>query len=737
MTAPLKTRSRTLDTARMRVVRLLAVLVLVAVLLGFDVVGQVRSAGSVAHAVEPDIDRVDLAQVAREADPVVREESDPETAHDHAHGLADALHDGSADPTQGRLDTGGPTGEAEPESWVEETIARVDDRPEVLTAEIAADGFDVLGVTWDAGSTSPLEAVVTVRVREQGEWSDWTVLPPVDGAPDDGTAEAAAATGDAATEPLVVGGADRFQVRIDTVAGVSPDGVEAVVVDGGESAADPGAAAGTLSSAGAAQRPGVVTRDRWGADESLRSCNPEAMSRLKAGTVHHTAGTNSYQPGDSAGIVRGIYAYHTRTLGWCDIGYNFLVDKYGQIFEGRLHSVNRPTLGAHAGGFNQDTVGVATMGEYTSAGVTGPMAESVSRVLAWQLDAHGVDPQGSTSLTSQGGGTSRYAAGTTVTLPTIFGHRDVGSTGCPGDNLYGMLTSIRLRVAELMYPTPVLAPADVVLVSPGSSTSLSSARTAPGRPVSFAVSPTALGGSDPTSWRFFAFGRGGLERPDLVAVKVAGSGSGRVEVHTLTGDSNYTQFSVHAATPLPDNLDMSQWQFGVGSYMRSGRPDLFAIRTVGGASGRMEVHTLSAASNYQQWVVHAATPLRYVGANAGAMLVGDDGQYGDVSLILFAQGTGSGRTEVHRLDARSNYSRFNLQTGTALGPVSPDSVKFSWGDWGNDGRLDLWAVPTATTGTGAVELHVVDGGSNFANWALHATTNAPLSASTQVTVRAR
>ena len=96
----------------------------------------------------------------------------------------------------------------------------------------------------------------------------------------------------------------------------------------------------------------------------MRCPNPQYDKVIRAGIVHHTAGSNEYAPEDSAGIIRSIYEYHTRTLGWCDIAYNALVDKYGQVFEGRAGGIDRPVEGAHTGGFNRDTWGVAMLGNF-------------------------------------------------------------------------------------------------------------------------------------------------------------------------------------------------------------------------------------------------------------------------------------------------------------------------------------------------------------------------------------
>jgi hypothetical protein len=101
---------------------------------------------------------------------------------------------------------------------------------------------------------------------------------------------------------------------------------------------------------------------RVGAVESIRRAAPEYSSTVKAAVIHHTGQTNRYAPSESAALIRADYLYHVRTRGWNDIGYNFLVDRYGRVFEGRYGGVTRAVLGAHAGGFNTYTTGVPCSG---------------------------------------------------------------------------------------------------------------------------------------------------------------------------------------------------------------------------------------------------------------------------------------------------------------------------------------------------------------------------------------
>ncbi len=205
--------------------------------------------------------------------------------------------------------------------------------------------------------------------------------------------------------------------------------------------------------------PNIISRAQWGADEGMR-CGPTVYDNgVRAGVVHHTAGSNDYAPEDSAAIVRAIYAYHTRTLGWCDIAYNALVDKYGQVFEGRAGGITRPVQGSHTGGFNRDTWGVAMLGDFDDTPPSEIQLRTVGRLLGWRLSMDHVDPKGTVVLTSAGGSYTHFPAGATPTLPTIFAHRDVGNTDCPGNAGYAALPEIRDIAARFNDPP---GPADLI-----------------------------------------------------------------------------------------------------------------------------------------------------------------------------------------------------------------------------------------------------------------------------------
>ncbi len=219
------------------------------------------------------------------------------------------------------------------------------------------------------------------------------------------------------------------------------DDVQAVFIDGKADAGD--GIDPIVDAKNITGMPRVITRAGWGANEGARCRNATYDDSVKATTVHHTAGSNNYTQAQAAGIVRGIYQYHAQTLGWCDVGYNALVDKFGNIYEGRYGGLDKNVQGAHAGGFNKNTWGISMMGDYSSVQPSQAMINSVGNMLGWRMKVAGVNPKGSTSLTSAGSSYTKFPYGTQVQLPNIFAHRDVGNTTCPGNAGYAQMDNIR------------------------------------------------------------------------------------------------------------------------------------------------------------------------------------------------------------------------------------------------------------------------------------------------------
>ncbi|WP_414168898.1 N-acetylmuramoyl-L-alanine amidase [Streptoverticillium reticulum] len=194
-------------------------------------------------------------------------------------------------------------------------------------------------------------------------------------------------------------------------------------------------------------RPRIVTRAGWGADESMRERQFAYTKTVKAAFVHHTASGNGYSCSEASSVIRGIYRYHVVSSGWRDIGYNFLVDKCGTVYEGRAGGVAKAVKGAHTLGFNTNSMGIAVIGTFSKNSAPGAAVDAVARLAAWKLGLFGINPKGSVSLVSGGG--NLYKKGTTVKVKAISGHRDGYATECPGDKLYSRLGTIRSTAARL------------------------------------------------------------------------------------------------------------------------------------------------------------------------------------------------------------------------------------------------------------------------------------------------
>ena len=324
--------------------------------------------------------------------------------------------------------------------------------------------FSMFALTW---REAPEVTAFFRAERPDGSWSEWF-------AADAQNAPGEQGNGLLGTEPVYVGrttavqvstfglnvfgesledlvdvvkraGAGDFAGLADLLGPVALHDVQGVFIDGGVT---PEGIEPVADDSDVTGMPRVITRAGWGADESIRSQNPTYDEKLVAATVHHTAGANNYSQAEAAGIVRGIYKYHTAVLGWGDIGYNALVDKYGNIYEGRYGGLTKNVQGAHAGGFNKGTFGISMMGDYSTAHPTPAMINSVGAMIGWRMRIAGLDPSGKATLTSQGYKTAKYGAGQQATLPSIFAHRDVGDTTCPGAAGYAQMDRIRDIAAQ-------------------------------------------------------------------------------------------------------------------------------------------------------------------------------------------------------------------------------------------------------------------------------------------------
>lgn len=347
--------------------------------------------------------------------------------------------------------------------------------PDILTPELDTTPFLVLGVTWQ--SAPELDGVVIrYRVRESGKWTDWEAVGSSDIAPDADREDAPDSTPRGATDPIVTSGSDGLQLWAQAENGIVT-GLKAVLIDPGPDP-DPAVAMRlAVASIPVPGQPAIISRSGWGADESMRTCQPDYSSQMSTAAIHHTASANAYGADEVPGILRGFLAYHTRAesgggRGWCDIGYNFLVDRFGRIFEGRAGGITSTVVGVHTGGFNSRTIGIAAIGEFGAAAVPDVMTAALAALVAWKFSIHGITAGTSVQMVS-GGGASKYPAGTVVTFPTIYGHRDAQLTSCPGQNLYDLLPYLQTRVSELANPAVSVSPRgtwDSVTTTPTSIT---------------------------------------------------------------------------------------------------------------------------------------------------------------------------------------------------------------------------------------------------------------------------
>lgn len=362
-------------------------------------------------------------------------------------------------------------------------------RKRARLARTDTEEFSLLGVSW-TGAAGGLDGTAQVRTRgvATGEWSGWRSLDvtplPVD--PHEPGAEEARG----ASEPLWAGPSDGVEARVVAADGSSaaglPKGLEVSLVDPGVTAAEvrnkgldatTGAATGLSNTAfvvedptatpsdsaapalapaplaSTVKQPPIVSRARWGADESTVTGSPKYIEKISAVFVHHTAGTNAYSCAQSPALIRAIMAYDIQTAGRSDIGHNFLVDKCGRIFEGRAGGAARAVRGDHTPGFNGDSVGIAVLGDFeggsgTAAGrPTRAAWESVARLAAWKLGQYGGDPNGTVKLTASKD-TGKYAKGEKATLKVISGGKDAATTTSPGRNLSSKLAEIRRYAAS-------------------------------------------------------------------------------------------------------------------------------------------------------------------------------------------------------------------------------------------------------------------------------------------------
>ncbi|MEU1050977.1 N-acetylmuramoyl-L-alanine amidase [Streptomyces sp. NPDC005876] len=405
-------------------------------------------------------------------------------------------------------------------------------------------------------------------------------------------------------------------------------------------------------------KPPVITQAEWGASTEYDG-TPSYGTKIDAAVVHHTGmdSDNTLSCAQSRARLRSIQQEHF-ARGYYDIGYNFLVDRCGQIFEGRSGGMDLPVTGAHDVGFNTNTVGISYLGNFESARPSRAALDAIARIVAWKFGMYGIDPTGKVTLTSgspKGQDGNLVEKGTKITLPRVFGHRDTNATACPGKNLYPRLS----RIAALAK-------------TPGVSHAL----------------PTA------------DYDRDGVT--DLVAGVPKANGV-RVVPGGVDGPVTAKKVSLTQNSPGVPGSSESGDAFGTATAWGDNNGDGYADLVIGspgeddtsGHADRGSV-TVLYGPGLKSGYSYTTTGVTATGAKLGsAVTVGDFN--GDGKADVFSAGTGKGGNYNVRL--RGGATTYGTLT-SATGPVA--YLDAATGDFNRDGYADVALNYRDTGGTGRV-----------------------------------
>ena len=524
-------------------------------------------------------------------------------------------------------------------------------------------GYATVGVTWAHGTRIAEDDItISVKTEKNGAWSGWQHVDYHDDhGPDEVSESAKERPG---TDAIVIGDVDAVQMRAVTAPGVAmPADVQLALIDPGigqttdqspaidanklpakasddaaalssapvsstgtatrdaESRATTTGASGSgiaLSAMKVAPKPYIYSRAQWGADERIRDKSSLHYGTIKAGFVHHTVNANDYSANDVPALIRGIYAYHVKSRGWSDIGYNFLVDRFGRIWEGRYGGVDRAVVGAHTLGYNEVSFAMSAIGNFEIAQPPQAVLNAYAKLFAWKLSMYNIVANNPKVYVK-----NRY-------LQAINGHRDVGQTACPGKYLYAKIPTIRTLARNIQIaaqsgtttptPTPTPTPTGTPTPTPTPTPTTPAGSTPPytgpamtplaaspqPSTMSFPAPPNLVGGSGPDLVVKGAKGAtiipsGGMtdftapvyssgkwaQRTGIAAVgDVTGDGKGDV-IARSTGDGKWRVFAgdgkghiadVATGRPLGVKSDMV---FAAGDWNRDGFRDLFVRSTTG------------------------------------------------------------------------------------------------------------------------------------------------------------
>lgn len=410
-------------------------------------------------------------------------------------------------------------------------------------------------------------------------------------------------------------------------------------------------------------QPRIISRRGWGAKESWATREP-VYQKPTTFVIHHTVTPNN--PEDPAYIVRAIFQYHAISRGWGDIGYNFLIDRQGNIYEGRKGGDG--VVGIHAGDYNYGSIGIALLGDYRSAKMTSAMKEALVSLMAWEADRFGIHPLESSHFVRR-------------VFPNIVGHRDLWTTICPGDNIYRVLPEVR----QLTWQRLLSANPRIAIVSPAAGDVVSGTATIRVFSPSPTTSATRLfldgalkeedGSSLSWTWNTRQFNEGshriravatsiqGLESRVVHEIRVDNTPpTGSIEISE--GASYTSQLTVTLSLQAEDGQgEVDDMQFTQDNASEFSEPEEFALQrewflTSGDGEKTVGVRFLDIAGN--------------ASATYTATTVLDTEPPGDWTVAEDAE---SGRVVVEVSDHGSG-----LDTSSATYAVSADG-EVTWGEW--------------------------------------------------------
>lgn len=315
---------------------------------------------------------------------------------------------------------------------------------------------ELVAFSWAGRTDGDLE----MRVSDGTTFQPWV---PVAGTPNegpDGGPGEGSATTRTSTGPIWIGhDAKAVEVR---VTGGTLRALQAETMRWDGTLASPGS--GTATAGAEPADPGIIPRSAWDQGKGWVQ-NPGCSSApivdptLKMAIVHHTVQANDYGPNDVPMMIKADYDYHVGPQQWCDLAYNFMIDKFGRIWQGRSGDTAVAIEGGHSLGFNRNTVGIALIGQYqpgaspAAATVTSAEQLAVAKLVAWKFGLFGIDPRASTQYAPSTDVSPHgvlHKQGVPFTLPTVVGHQDTSSTDCPGANAEVLLPQIRQEAAYII-----------------------------------------------------------------------------------------------------------------------------------------------------------------------------------------------------------------------------------------------------------------------------------------------